>query len=117
MAGHPAGYATRIADQLPDTGNASTIACTASTGEEWNVHLVHPTWHASHYSSAVALARLLASPDWKAAALHPTVKATFVTEIRRTVEPGYTWDPGPYWRYIEPLARSLLEGAHQEQGS
>jgi hypothetical protein len=29
--------------------------------------------------------------------------------VRRTVEPGYRWHPYPYWRYIEPLARTLIE--------
>jgi len=56
-------------------------------GSTWNVYNDDPTLRASHYPSAVALARLLASPDWKALALHPEGSATFVDEVRQTVEP------------------------------
>ena len=63
----------------------------------------------SCYPSAVALARLLASPRWTRLTLDPADSAAFAAEVRRTVEPRYTWAPVPYWRYVEPLARTLLE--------
>lgn len=82
-------------------------------GREWRVPRNDPTVLASCYPSAVALARLLASPRWKALALDPAGNATFVDEVRRTVEPSYKWNPYPYWRYIEPLARTLQEEAEE----
>lgn len=64
---------------------------------------------AAEYVPAVALTRLLADPAWKALAFDPEGNAVFVAEVRSTVEPSYSWDPYPYWRYIEPLARTLLD--------
>lgn len=61
------------------------------------------------YVPTVALTRLLADPEWKALALIPKGNAAFVAEVRRTVDPAYTWHPFPYHQYIEPLARTLLE--------
>lgn len=55
------------------------------------------------------LTRLLADPRWKDLALRPQGNAAFVDEVRRTVDPAYTWHPYPYHQYIEPLARTLLE--------
>jgi len=48
------------------------------------------------------------SPGWKALALNPVGNTEFVAEVRRTVEPRYVWDPRPHYRYVEPLARTLL---------
>jgi hypothetical protein len=63
----------------------------------------------------VALTRLLASSRWKALALDPAGNAAFIDEVRRTVEPSYTWNPYPYWRYVEPLARTLQREAKGPQ--
>jgi hypothetical protein len=78
-------------------------------GKVWNVSWKDPTVLASQYVPAVALAWILADPGWTALALYPDGNAAFTAEVRRTVEPGYTWNPYPYWRYIEPLARTLLD--------
>jgi hypothetical protein len=78
-------------------------------GNSWSVAREDPTAHASMYVPTVALTRLLADAGWKALAFHPQGNAAFVAEIRRTVEPAYSWHPHPYWRYIEPLARTLLK--------
>ena len=75
-----------------------------------------PTWLAAQYLLAVPMATLLASPDWKALALHPQGNAAFVAEVRRTIDPDYVWKPYPYWRYIEPIARTLLEGREDAEG-
>ena len=66
-----------------------------------------PTVHISRYLPAAALTRLLASSRWKALALDPAGNDAFTGEVRRTAEPSYTWNPYPYWRYVEPLARAL----------
>ena len=60
------------------------------------------------YVPTVALTRLLADPRWKSLALRLQDNAAFVAEVRRTVDPAYTWHPHPYHHYIEPLARTLL---------
>ena len=78
-------------------------------GSAWSASLEHCTVLASLYVPAVALVRLLASPGWQAPAFHPEGNARFVAEVRRTVEPAYRWNPYPYWRYIEPLARTLID--------
>ena len=85
-------------------------------GSNWSVGHDDPTWLAAQYLLAVPLARLLASPDWKALALHPQGNAAFVAEVRRTIDPDYVWNPYPYWRYIEPLARTLLEEREDAEG-
>jgi hypothetical protein len=77
--------------------------------EGLRVWLGDPTAHASRYPSAVALARLLASPRWTQLALDPAGNAAFTAEVRRTVEPRYAWNSRPHARYVEPLARTLLE--------
>jgi hypothetical protein len=78
-------------------------------GRQWKVDRENPTLLASYYIPAVALTRLLASPGWKALALSPAGNAEFVAGVRRTVEPRYAWDPRPSSRYVEPLARALLQ--------
>jgi hypothetical protein len=85
-------------------------------GGNWSVGHDDPTWLAAQYLLAVPLARLLASPDWKALALHPQGNAAFVAEVRRTIDPDYVWNPYPYWRYTEPLARILLEEREDAEG-
>ena len=60
------------------------------------------------YVPTVALTRPLADPRWKSLALRLQDNAAFVAEVRRTVDPAYTWHPYPYHHYIEPLARTLL---------
>lgn len=75
------------------------------------VFMHDPIALASCYVPAVALTRLLASPAWKALALDPDGSGAFVDEVRRTVEPSYRWNPYPYWRYVEPLARMLQDEA------
>ena len=34
----------------------------------------------------------------------------------RSVPPDYAWNPYPYWRYTEPLARTLLEEREDAEG-
>lgn len=82
-------------------------------GRGWRIPRDDPTVQASCYPSAVALTRLLASPRWRALALDPAGNAAFADEVRRTVEPGYNWNPYPYWRYVEPLARTLQDEAEE----
>lgn len=84
-------------------------------GSNWRIPRDAPTVLASCYPPAVALTRLLASPGWRALALDPAGNAAFVAEVRRTVEPGYKWNPYPYWRYVEPLARTLQEEAEEPE--
>ncbi len=87
-------------------------------GGEWRVFMHAPAARASCYVPAVALTRLLASATWKALALDPEGNDRFVDEVRRTVEPSYSWHPYPYWRYVEPLARTLqreADGATDEE--
>jgi hypothetical protein len=84
-------------------------------GREWRIPRDAPTVLASCYLPTVALTRLLASPGWKTLALDPAGNATFVDEVRRTVEPSYTWNPYPYWRYVEPLARTLQREAEEPE--
>lgn len=78
-------------------------------GSGWQAALNDPSLLAAEYVPAVALTRLLADPGWKALALDPEGNAVFVAEVRSTVEPSYSWYPYPYWRYVEPLARTLLD--------
>ncbi|MEV5710647.1 hypothetical protein [Actinoallomurus sp. NPDC052274] len=54
----------------------------------------------------MALTRLLATPHWRHLALRDAV---FVSEVRRTVVPGYYWDPSSYYRYVDPLVRFFRE--------
>lgn len=75
------------------------------------VFMHDPVALAACYVPAVALTRLLASPAWKALALDPEGNSVFADEVRRTVEPSYRWNPYPYWRYVEPLARMLQDEA------
>jgi len=84
-------------------------------GDGWRVSEDDPTLLASYYPTVVALARLLASPKWTALALDSAGNKAFVAEVRRTVEPRYAWAPVPYWRYVEPLARTLLEEQKTEK--
>jgi len=84
-------------------------------GREWRIPRDAPTVLASCYLPTIALTRLLASPGWKTLALDPAGNATFVDEVRRTVEPSYTWNPYPYWRYVEPLARTLQREAEEPE--
>jgi hypothetical protein len=84
-------------------------------GPGWSLHSLNPTLLASLYPPAVALARLLADPAWTALALSPEGNAAFVAEVRRSVEPAYVWNPRPYWRHVEPLARTLLEERKLEE--
>lgn len=84
-------------------------------GPGWSLHRRDPTLLASLYPPAVDLARLLADPAWTALALSPEGNAAFVAEVRRTVEPAYEWNPRPYWRHVEPLARTLLEERKLEE--
>jgi hypothetical protein len=88
----------------------------APHGSNWSVGHDAPTWLAGQHLLAVPMATLLASPDWKALALHPQGNAAFVAEVRRTIDPDYVWKPYPYWRYIEPIARTLLEGREDAEG-
>lgn len=78
-------------------------------GSRWRVSPDDPSLLAAAYVPAVALTRLLADPGWKALALDPEGNAIFVAEVHSTVAPSYVWNPYPYWRYIEPLARTLLD--------
>jgi hypothetical protein len=50
------------------------------------------------------------------ALLYPQGNAAFVAEVRRTIDPDYAWNPYPYWRYTEPLARTLLEEREDAEG-
>jgi hypothetical protein len=69
-------------------------------GPGWQAPAASPTAAAAAiYPQAVALTRLLASPYWKAMSApgNPDGRETFITEMRRTVAPGYPWPqpPGP----------------------
>jgi hypothetical protein len=65
-----------------------------------------PAVSAALYPQVIGLTRLLASPYWRPLAVRDQAgNEAFVTELRRTVHPGYTWNPNPYYRYFEPLVR------------
>ncbi|QFU90157.1 hypothetical protein YIM_24905 [Amycolatopsis sp. YIM 10] len=79
-------------------------------GLEWKVSLDDPTILISKYPQTIGLTRLLAVPYWKSLALeNPHGSPAFVEEVRRTVEPQYTWDRYSRYRYYEPLVRWFLD--------
>lgn len=70
----------------------------------------HPARFAAQYPEIVALTRLLSSPHWRHLALRDAAgNDVFVSEVRRTVVPGYYWDPSSYYRYVDPLVRFFRE--------
>lgn len=68
------------------------------------------TFDAATYPQSVALTRLLASPYWR----HRIVDEgwpwhdEFVAELRRTVAPGYKWNPMPRYRYGRDTSDPLV---------
>jgi hypothetical protein len=62
-------------------------------GPGWVLPQVHPTIRAAAYPQVVALARLLASPYWRALAVGDSSagRALFGQELKRTVAPSCQW--------------------------
>lgn len=77
---------------------------------------------AAHYPQAVALTRLLASPYWRSRILEHgwPWHDQFVTELRRTVAPGYVWNlnprrrPGQREHKYDPLLEWKFDTRHLE---
>jgi hypothetical protein len=75
-------------------------------GPGWRADFSQPAVSAALYPQVVSLTRLLASPYWRPLAVRDQAgNEAFVAELRRTVRPGYTWNPNPYHRYFEPIVR------------
>jgi len=78
-------------------------------GPGWQPSPASPTTAAATYPQAVALTRLLATPHWRAlsASSQPGHREAFISELRRTVAPGYRW-PQPR-RPADPLETWINE--------
>jgi hypothetical protein len=75
-------------------------------GPGWRADFSQPAVSAALYPQVVSLTRLLSSPYWRPLAVWDQAgNEAFVAELRRTVHPGYTWNPNPCHRYFEPLVR------------
>ena len=86
-------------------------------GPGWRVSPTDPTVHAASYPQIVALARLFASPFWRAKACQDWPEPIeFLTELQRTVAPSYRWTiQRSYGRY-EPLVELLADQRSHDQG-
>lgn len=76
-------------------------------GPTWQVGSNHPTIGAATYPQTVALTRLLASPHWQSISSVRPEPTEFITELRRTVAPGYHWSLMPHHRAHDPLVAAL----------
>ena len=88
-------------DELRDPGFTRRMEIFCGPGWQDRDDWTAQTSDAATYPQTVALARLLASPYWRARILgnHWAGHDEFTAELRRTVAPGYTWDyPPPRWR-------------------
>jgi hypothetical protein len=75
-------------------------------GPGWRGDFSQPAMSAALYPQTVGLTRLLASPYWRPLAVRDQAgNEAFVAELRRTVQPGYSWNPNSYHLYFEPLVR------------
>jgi TniQ len=88
-------------DGLADPGFGRRMEIFCGPGWQDRDDWAAQTSDAATYPQTIALARLLASPYWRACILgnHWAGHDEFTAELRRTVAPGYTWDyPPPRWR-------------------
>jgi hypothetical protein len=101
-------------DGLTDPGFGRRMETFCGPGWDDRDDWTPQTLDAATYPQTVALARMLASPYWRARILgtHWAGHDEFTAELRRTVTPGYTWDyPPPRWRrgHDDPLLEWRLD--------
>jgi hypothetical protein len=89
-------------DGLPDPGFGRCMEIFCGPGWDDRDEWTPQTLDAATYPQSVALARLLASPYWRARILGTGWAGhdEFTAELQRTVAPSYAWDyrPRPRWR-------------------
>ena len=80
-------------DGLPDPSFGRRMEIFCGPGRDDRDDWAAQALDAATYPQTVALARLLASPYWRARILgtHWAGHDEFTAELRRTVAPGYTW--------------------------
>ncbi len=76
----------------------------------WRLSPSDPTIHAARYPQIIALAALLASPFWQAAAEQQWPEPTmFTDEVRRTVAPRFRWTLNRPYGAFNPLVELVVE--------
>jgi hypothetical protein len=98
-------------DGLPDPGFGCRMEIFCGPGWKDRDDWAAQASDAATYPQSVALARLLASPYWRARILgsHWAGHDEFTAELRRTVTPDYTWDYRPSTRWRRNREDPLLE--------
>ena len=98
-------------DGLPDPGFDRRMEIFCGPGWDDRDEWAPQAFDAATYPQSVALARLLASPYWRARILGNdwAWHDEFTAELRRTVAPDYTWDYRPPARWRRSRDDPLLE--------